>query len=325
MTASEQRILIEIYHKARLIFLCDERIRALISAGQLKIVYYSPKGQEIISAAVSVNLSAKDYLVTTYRGIHDQLAKGMPLKDLFAEYGGRVNGSCKGKGGPMHITYPQQGIMATTGIVGSGIPIANGLALAAQMRGDNRVTVCNFGDGATNIGAFHEGLNLAAVWRLPVVFICQNNLYAESTSLEEGTATTNISQRAGSYGIPGVQVDGNDALSTYGAAKQAVERARDGAGPTLIEARTFRLMGHYFGDPSAYIPKEQLKSAVAAEPVPLLRAALIELGMTPVAALDEFDQRIKEELDEAVAYMKDSDFPGVAEMRRDVFSKEVAA
>jgi pyruvate dehydrogenase E1 component alpha subunit len=168
-------------------------------------------------------------------------------------------------------------------------------------------------------------LNLAAVWRLPVVFICQNNLYAESTSLEEGTATTNISQRAASYGIPGVQVDGNDALSTYGAAKQALERARGGAGPTLIEARTFRLMGHYFGDPSAYIPKEQLKSAVAAEPVPLLRAALIELGMTPVAALDEFDQRIKEELDEAVAYMKDSDFPGVAEMRRDVFSKEVAA
>jgi pyruvate dehydrogenase E1 component alpha subunit len=272
-----------------------------------------------------VNLSAEDYLVTTYRGIHDQLAKGMPLKELFAEYGGRLTGSCKGKGGPMHITYPRQGIMVTTGIVGSGIPIANGLALAAQMRGDNRVTVCNFGDGATNIGAFHEALNLAAVWRLPVIFICQNNLYAESTSLEDGTAITNISQRAASYGIPGVQVDGNDALAMYGAAKRAVDRARGGAGPTLIEARTFRLMGHYFGDPSTYIPKEELKAAVAAEPVPLLRAALIDRGVTQVRALDEFDQRIREELDEAVAYMKDSDFPGVDEMRRDVFSKEVAA
>ena len=163
--------------------------------------------------------------------------------NLWAEYAGKVTGTCKGKGGPMHITHPASGVMVTTGIVGSSMPIANGLALAAQIRGERRIAVAYFGDGATNIGAFHEALNMAAVWKLPVLFVCQNNGYGEHTRYELATSVAKISDRAASYQIPGVTVNGNDPLAVYAAAQSAIERARAGAGPTLLEARTFRVSG----------------------------------------------------------------------------------
>ena len=202
--------LLEVFKKARLINLVDERMRSLLRSGKMMAVYYSPRGQEIVAAAMGVHLKPTDYLVTMYRGIHDQLAKGMPLRELCAEYYGKATGTCKGKGGPMHITYPAAGIMVTTGVVGGGLPIANGLALASQLKEDGRVTVCCFGDGASNIGAFHEALNMASLWKLPVVFLCQNNLYAECTKYEDATTVARVSQRAASYNMPGVTVDGND-------------------------------------------------------------------------------------------------------------------
>ena len=204
------RILLDIYRKALLIQLFDERMRSLISTGRMAAVYYSPRGQEILAAAMGVNLEPTDYLVTTYRGVHDQLAKGMPLRQMVAEYAGKVTGACKGKGGAMHITYPKAGIMVTTGVVGSGLPIANGLALASQLKGDGRVTLCNFGDGASNIGAFHEALNMASLWKLPVIFLCQNNHFAECTRYADGTTVAHIADRAASYSMRGVTVDGND-------------------------------------------------------------------------------------------------------------------
>ena len=170
------------------------------------------------------------------------------------EYARQVDGSCGAKGGPMHITHPASGVMVTTGIVGSGIPIANGFAWASKLDKNGKVTVTNFGDGAANIGAFHEGLNLAGVWKLPVIFVCQNNGYGEHTTYERSTAVARIADRAQSYGLPGVNVNGNDPVAMFLAVKEAVRRARIGEGATLIEAMTFRFNGHNFGDPGEYIP-----------------------------------------------------------------------
>jgi pyruvate dehydrogenase E1 component alpha subunit len=311
--------LLAVYRKALLINVVDERFRTLLRSGRLAAVYYSPRGQEVLAAAMGVHLQPTDYLVTTYRGIHDQLAKGMPLKQLFAEYYGKATGTCKGKGGPMHITYPAAGIMVTTGVVGSGLPIANGLAWAAQLRNDKRVTVCTFGDGASNIGAFHEALNLASLWKLPVIFLCQNNGYGECTKYEKATAVANVADRAASYNMRGVTVDGNDPKAMWEAAGEAVARARNGEGPTLLEARTFRFMGHYFGDPRAYNPKAETAAAAARDPMPATRAAVIASGAATEADLVKLQEQYAAEIDEAFQYAADSAPPDVSEIEKDIY------
>ena len=244
MTTSELSVDLDtqvaLYRTAFRILAFDEKYRASMMSGKFAGMYYSPRGQEFAAASVSAHLSASDYVVTTYRGLHDQIAKGIPLRVLWAEYLGRASGTCRGKGGPMHVTSPKHGLMVTTGVVGSGLPIANGLGLAAKLRGTDQVTVVNFGDGASNIGAFHESLNLASLWQLPVVFVCQNNKWAEYTSLANGTTVANIADRATSYSMPGVTVDGNDPLALYALAGEAIGRARRGEGPTLLEAVTYR-------------------------------------------------------------------------------------
>jgi TPP-dependent pyruvate/acetoin dehydrogenase alpha subunit len=324
-TIPPRDVLVDIYRRATLIKQNDERFRSIIRSGRLAMVYYSPRGQEIIPAALSVNLTDDDYICTIYRGVHDMLAKGVPVKELWAELAGRATGTCKGKGGPMHVTHPKTGVMVTTGIVGSSMPIANGLALAAQLRGEKRVAIANFGDGASNIGAFHESLNMAAVWKLPVVFVCQNNGYAEHTKASYGTSVPNISIRAVSYGIPGITVDGNDPLAMYQAAKQAVERARSGGGPTLIEAKTFRFFGHVLGDVDAYMDKGEKAAAMARDPVPLFRQWLIASKNATEDELAALEAAIDKEIDEAVEFAVDSPYPDVAELRKDVFEEEMSA
>lgn len=316
---------LEMYRRVALLKANDERSRKVIRTGRLVMPYYSYRGQEVIPAAVSVNLTDRDYICTIYRGIHDMLAKGMPLKDLWAEIAGRTTGTCKGKGGPMHLTYPSKGIMVTTGIVGSSMPIANGLAWGAQLDGEDRVAVAYFGDGASNIGAFHESLNLAAVWKLPVVFVCQNNEFAEHTTYEKGTAAKRVADRAASYNIPGIRVDGNDPIAMYGAARTAIERARAGGGPTLVEAMTFRFFGHVFGDADAYIDKERKRQAMEADPAPRFRAHIIAQGIATEAQLAEMEAKIEADLDEAVQFALDSPFPELTELRRDVFAEEIAS
>ncbi|MCP5328717.1 MAG: thiamine pyrophosphate-dependent dehydrogenase E1 component subunit alpha [Steroidobacteraceae bacterium] len=316
-------VLLEIYRRATLIKQNDDRFRAVIQSGKLVMPYYSPRGQEIIPAATSVHLSDDDYICTIYRGVHDMLAKGVTPRALWAELAGRVTGSCKGKGGPMHITDPARGVMVTTGIVGSSMPIANGLALAAQLRGEKRVTIAYFGDGASNIGAFHEALNLASLWKLPVVFICQNNRFAEHTRYESGTSIGRIADRAAAYSMPGEHVDGNDPDAMWSAAGQAIARARAGDGPTLIEAMTFRFHGHIFGDADGYMSKEEKASAIARDPVVLLRRRLIERGMATDAALAELERGIELEIDAALQFALDSPYPDLAELRRDVYATEI--
>ncbi len=320
-----KQVLLEIYRIASLIKQADDRFIELIKAGQIASPYYSPRGQELIPAAISVNLRADDTVVTTYRGIHDQLAKGIPLKPFVAELFGRATGTCKGKGGPMHVTHVASGLPVTTGIVGAGLPIANGLAWAAQLKGADQVTVVNFGDGASNIGAFHEALNLAAVWKLPVIFVCQNNGYAEHTRYDLGTGAATIADRAIGYGIPGVEVDGNDAVAMWKAANAAVARARAGEGPTLIEANTFRFRGHLIGDDSHYIPKDEMAAAVAADPLPRFRAWLIEQGFATDGQLADIEGTNAAAFEEAVQFGLASPYPDLSELDRDVVAEGAQA
>lgn len=315
--------LLDIYRRMALLKANDEHARRAVRSGQFKMNYYSYRGQEAIPAAVSVCLQDSDYICTIYRGIHDMLAKGLPLKELWAEMAGRTGGTCKGKGGPMHITHPKTGIMVTTGIVGATMPIANGLGWASLLSGDKRVTVAYFGDGASNIGAFHESMNLASLWKLPVIFVCQNNLYAEHTAYAACTAVERVSDRAASYSMPGVNVNGNDPIAMYEAARAAVQRARDGDGPTLIEAMTYRFHGHHMGDNESYMPAEEKKAAIERDPVPIFRAFLIDNGIATETALAELEQRFDAEAKDAIAFGLESPFPELAELRRDVYAHEL--
>ncbi|MFF2554036.1 thiamine pyrophosphate-dependent dehydrogenase E1 component subunit alpha [Nocardia sp. NPDC058058] len=313
--------LIDIFTKATRIKLCDEKFRALVLAGQVSAQYYSPRGQEIVSASIGALLHRDDYAVTTYRGLHDQLAKGVPLRELWAEFMGKATGTCKGKGGPMHITHPASGLMVTTGIVGGGLPIATGLALAAQLRGSDQVTVVNFGDGASNIGAFHEACNLAGIWRLPVVFCCHNNLYAEHTAYEDGTSVARIADRAASYNFPGVRVDGNDPIAMYQAARTAIDRARAGDGPTLLEAMTFRFHGHQMSDQNEYMKPGELAAARAADPVLAFREWLLDHGIASAAALSAIEAEEAEAIADAVRFATESPVPDAAELVTDVYEE----
>jgi pyruvate dehydrogenase E1 component alpha subunit len=287
-------------------------------------MYYSPRGQEIIPSSIAQHLRKDDYVVTTYRGLHDQIAKGVPLRSLWAEYLGKAAGTCGGKGGPMHVTDPENGLMVTTGVVGAGLPIANGLALSARMRGTDQVTVVNFGDGASNIGAFHESLNLASLWKLPVLFVCQNNQFAEYTPFAEGTTVEHIADRAAAYSMAGQTVDGNDPARMYQAAGEAVRRARAGEGPTLLEARTFRFHGHLMGDTQVYMPKDLLAAAMEADPVKRLRAALLRLGVSE-ERLAQVDREARAEVDDASSFAFDAPLPGPDQLMTDVYAQEVAA
>jgi pyruvate dehydrogenase E1 component alpha subunit len=301
---------------------CEERLRTLIMSGQIRIAIWLPWGQEAVAAGVAAALRPDDYVVTTYRGMHDQLAKGVALKPLWAEYLGKASGLCKGKGGPMHIADPASGLVAASGIVGGGIPIANGCALASKLRGDGKVTVCNFGDGASNIGGFHEALNLAALWRLPVIFLCQNNGYAEHTAASDSQVNAHVADRAAGYGMVGVTVDGNDPVAVFSAVDEAVARARNGAGPTLVEAVAYRFAGHYLGDMQSYVPEEWLAAAAAADPVPAFRARLLQTGDASEEDLQAIEKRVGAELDEAVAFAMSSPDPDPAELLRDVYVEE---
>jgi pyruvate dehydrogenase E1 component alpha subunit len=313
-------VLLRVYEVAERIRYSDERLRAMLRAGQIRIQYYPVRGQEVVSATVADWLEPEDYLITTYRGLHDQIAKGVPLRELFAEYLGRASGTCGGKGGPMHVTDPASGLLVTTGIVGGGLPIANGVALASKLRNDRRVTVVSFGDGASNIGAFHEALNLAAVWELPVVFLCQNNLYGEHTAVEFTMRVANVADRACAYGMPGTTTDDSDVLALHEAVGVAVDRARSGGGPTLVEVRTFRFFGHAFGDDDSYMPKEQKEAALLSDPVTTLREALVSQEPEARQRIDALDALVHAEVDAALAAALADPYPDPQRLTEDVYA-----
>ena len=316
--------LLDIYTRTMRVARMDEKFRSLLMTGKIATMYYTVRGQELVSAAAMAALEKTDYLVTTYRGQHDQIAKGVPLDLLFAEIIGKATGTCKGKGGSMHITHPETGVMVTTGVVGSGLPIANGLALSSQNRKDGRVTVTCFGDGATNIGAFHEALNMAQLYKLPVIFICQNNRYGEHTAFADHTCVDSIVTRADAYGMKGIKVDGNDAEAMYTVVKEAADRARAGEGPTLVEAMCYRMMGHFFGADFSYMPKEHLEEMAREDPLPRIRKLMLEYQYSETE-LDAVLAAIDAEVDAAVQFGFDSPFPDTNEIRIDVYEQEIAA
>jgi pyruvate/2-oxoglutarate/acetoin dehydrogenase E1 component/TPP-dependent pyruvate/acetoin dehydrogenase alpha subunit len=296
---TSQQALLSIYETAMRIRAFDDLAQKLIGSGQEGFVHYPVRGHEIIAAAVAASIDPSDYMTATYRGLADEVAKGVPLKELWAERLGKVTGTSKGRGGPMHISDPAHGLMVMSGIVGGGIPIAAGLALSSDLRGDGRVTICNFGDGATNIGAFHEALNLAAVWNLPVVFVCQNNQYGEHTPFAETQRIERVADRAAAYGMRGMTIDGTDPVETAAAARQAVAHARSGAGPVLLECVTFRTLGHVLSDKNEYMDQDVLSHHRQNDLLTRFRHRLLSLEYADAGSLDALESRVRSEVEEA--------------------------
>jgi acetoin:2,6-dichlorophenolindophenol oxidoreductase subunit alpha len=319
------RDLLGIHRTMLTIRLADERFMRGLSRGEFPGFYFPVRGMEAAATGVIAALRPDDYYLTTYRGIADVLAKGASLSAVFGELLGRVTGMSRGKGGTMHMADPERGMMLTSGIVGSGTPIANGLGLAAQLRGEDRVTGVSFGDGATSIGALHEALNLASLWNLPVIFVCHNNLWGECTPLDAYTKTARLADRAAPFGIPGVTVDGTDVLAVYNAAGQAVDRARGGDGPTFLEVVSPRILGHNFGDTGDYMDRAAVERAQANDPVPKFGEWLIAQGHLGRDELDAIRQQITNEVELALAGAMNSACLPVDELYTDVFAPGVDA
>ncbi len=276
-------------------------------------------GQEAVAAGVCLSLSEGDYITSTHRGHGHCIAKGMEFPRMFAELMGKRTGYCRGKGGSMHVADFSRGVLGANGIVGGGIPIATGAALSAQIQKNDSVVACFFGDGAMAQGAFHESLNVAALWKLPVIYVCENNLYGEWTHYTRQHSIPDLSQRALAYGIPGQRVDGMDALAIYRAATQAIARARGGEGPTLLECVTFRYFGHYIGDPHPGRTDHEIENAKLRDPIDPLRQALLASGALTDRELALFELGLGNEIADAVAFAEQSDDPEPESAFEDLF------
>jgi len=286
----------------------EERRRGLIPG-----FIHSCVGQEATAVGAGLALNRDDVITSTHRGHGHLLGKGGDPRYMMAELAARAPGYCRGRGGSLHIADFELGILGANGIVGGGFPIAVGAALAFQMRREPHVALAFFGDGAVNQGSFHEAANLAGLWRLPVIFFCENNLYGEGTPQSRQAPLADLARRAEAYGFPGVIVDGNDVLAVYEAVKAAAERARAGQGPTFIEGKTYRYRGHYEGDPQIYRKPGELEEWLARDPIPTFRRRLLEAGALDEAALQALEADVQRQLDEAVAFAAAAPFPKVEE------------
>jgi pyruvate dehydrogenase E1 component alpha subunit len=278
-------------------------------------------GQEAVAVGVCSALKKDDYITSTHRGHGHVIAKGGRLDKTMAEIFGKETGYCKGKGGSMHIADINLGILGANGIVGAGIPQAVGAGLSSKLRHTGNVCASFFGDGASNGGAFHEALNLAAVWKLPVVFVCEHNSYAISTSASTSTSVKNIADRAAAYNMPGMTVDGMDVMAVFEAASKAVDRARKGDGPTLLECKTYRYMGHFEGDPFHYRTKEEVAQWMERDPIKKLRKKLVDTKTLTDAEADKIEQGVIAEVENAAKFAFDSPFPSPETATEGVFAE----
>jgi len=268
--------LVEMYRKMLEIRFFEEKVFELYAQNLVPGTIHLYAGEEAVAVGVCSNLRKDDYITSTHRGHGHCIAKGAELKRVMAEILGKKTGYCKGKGGSMHIADFSKGMLGATAVVGGGIPIAVGAGLSIKLRDTNQVVACFFGEGASNQGTFHESINMAALWKLPVIFVCENNLYAMGTRQSRAMAIENVADRAIAYGIPGEVVDGNDVLAVYEVAWKAVERARKGEGPTLIECKTYRHKGHSRIDPAKYRPKEEVEEWLAKDPIKRFKERLLQ-------------------------------------------------
>ena len=304
---------------------CEKRAYDLFLQNLVKGTSHLALGHEAVAAGFAAAMKPDDYTFCTYRGHHHTLARGASMVSVLGELMGRQCGLMKGKGGSMHLTSVDHGVMGSYAIVGAHLPIAAGAALSAQYRGTKQIAVAFFGDGATNIGAFHEALNLAAVWKLPVLFVCENNGYMEYTPIASVTAVEHpAADRAAGYGLPRQVVDGNDADVVFRTAQEAIAKARDGGGPSLIECMTYRHSGHSRADPAKYRPKEEVEAWMKRDPVAMYRARLAELGI-PEADLARIESDAKATLEQATEQAKASPLPELESAFTDVWADGGAA
>lgn len=297
----------------------EQAVVNLFARGKIPGFLHTYIGEEAVAAGVCANLTVEDKITSTHRGHGHMVAKGGRFDKAMAELFGKATGYNKGKGGSMHIAEPDLGMLGANAIVSAGIPIATGAALTAQYMGEDWVGVAFFGDGASNEGAFHESLNLASVWNLPAVYVCENNEFAESTPRWQHQKIKDVAVRAQSYDIPGVIVDGNDVEAVYFTAKEAVERARSGGGPTLIEAKTTRWRGHHEADNQSYRDKDEFQAAMENDAIERWEIELLSRGVTQ-AKLDEINARVEEELEDAIKFAEQSPHPDPADARADIFT-----
>ena len=308
------------YRLMLLIRRCEEAIGRLLNEGLVHGTAHLSIGQEAVPVGFCSELTRDDYLTTTYRGHGWALAKGVDLTGFFAELFGRETGVCRGRGGSMHLCDMGVGLIGASGIVGGGLPIAAGAAWAAQVRATDQVAIASFGDAATNIGTFHESVNLAAVWQLPVVFVCENNLYGEFTPARETCLLTDFAERAAAYGIPGRSVDGNDVAAVRAVAGEAIARARGGGGPTLVEAKTYRHRGHSRNDPGTYRPEAEVAAWLLRDPLVLARERLAELAGWNDESERELAASIDAEIARAVAAASEGAFPDPGALGEHVYA-----
>jgi TPP-dependent pyruvate/acetoin dehydrogenase alpha subunit len=276
-------------------------------------------GEEAVAVGVCAHLTDRDFITSTHRGHGHCIAKGVDIPGMVAELMGKATGICKGKGGSMHIADIDKGMLGANGIVGGGLPLACGAALTAKTLGTGGVAVCFFGDGAANQGTFHEALNLAAIWKLPVVFVCENNGYAESTPVSYHCAASDIANRAGGYEIPGIVVDGLDLFAVYEAAGEAIARARRGEGPSLVEAKTYRYYGHFQGDTITYRTEDEVDRYRQRDAIQQVRDFALARGIANEAEFAAVDQRVQETLDRAWTDAKAAPWPAPEEALDDVY------
>jgi len=299
----------------------EERVAELFAQGKIPGFVHLYVGEEAVAVGVMANLRKDDFITSTHRGHGHYIAKGGCIKASMAELFGKKTGICKGKGGSMHIADVEIGELGANGIVGGGIPHAVGAALGIKLNGLDSVAVAFFGDGASNQQNFHEGINLAAIWKLPVVFVCENNLYQISLSYEKQQTIKSVAERAKAYGIPGVSVDGQDVIAVYEVAKEAIERARKGEGPTLIEAKTYRFRGHFEGDPEVYRSKEEIEWwKKNKDPIKIFEDVLLKKGITTKEELEKMWEKVRKEIEEAVKFAEESPWPAREDVVEDVFS-----
>jgi TPP-dependent pyruvate/acetoin dehydrogenase alpha subunit len=311
--------LLWIYERMKLIREFEDRASQVFAAGEVPGFVHLYAGEEAIGVGVCALLTDDDYITSTHRGHGHCIAKGVDVNAMMAELYGKATGACNGKGGSMHIADVTKGMLGANGIVGAGGPLACGSALSAKVKGTDQVTVCFFGDGASEQGTMHEAMNLAAIWKLPVVFLCENNGYAQTTPAHYHCAANDIADRATAYDIPGFAVDGTDLFAVYEAAEQAIARARRGEGPTLVECKAFRYYGHFEGDNLSYFTEEERARNRERDPIAKFRQRVLDRGLLTEEELAEIDARAKKAIDDAVQLAQEAPYPSADKCFTDVY------
>jgi acetoin:2,6-dichlorophenolindophenol oxidoreductase subunit alpha len=319
MTELSKEKLLQVYERMQLIRAFENKASALFAEGKLAGFVHLYAGEEAIGVGVCSHLTDADFITSTHRGHGHCIAKGVEVKPMMAELYGKVTGSCKGKGGSMHIADVDKGMMGANGIVGAGGPLACGSGLMAKVKGTDQVTICFFGDGASEQGTMHEGMNMAKIWKLPVVFVCENNGFAESTPQSYHCSAKDIADRATAYNMPGFTVDGTDFFAVHEAAGEAIARARRGEGPSLLECKAFRYYGHFEGDAKLYYTEAMQEDFKKRDPITRFRQRVLDRNLVSEDDLAAIDAKVKQAIEDAVKFGEESPYPALEDCLTDVY------